>query len=109
MVSIKFFEVRDRATFIPVMAILAHTESGQEQRDWLLRRAGYVGRYVFIVRLTSSPEVQYSQWDWNGRTMQAAASYIEDHFDELEDGAVVDVEFILGETDQPKRSERHAG
>lgn len=29
-----------------------------------------------------------------------------DHWDELEDGSVVDVQFILGERLEPKRSER---
>lgn len=38
--------------------------------------------------------------------MWIAHNWIEQHVDELVDGAVVDVEFILGETTTPKRSER---
>ena len=38
--------------------------------------------------------------------MPIAHNYVLDHFDELEDGDVVDVEFILGETEVKKTSER---
>jgi hypothetical protein len=38
--------------------------------------------------------------------MATAHHYIYDHFDELDDGDVVDVEFILGETAIKKVSER---
>ena len=44
--------------------------------------------------------------EWNSRTMTAAHVYIEMHWSELSDGDVVDVEFILGETAQQKKSER---
>lgn len=37
--------------------------------------------------------------------MCVAHQFIEDHFDELNDGEVVDVQFILGETKVPKVSE----
>ena len=45
-------------------------------------------------------------WGSDTRTYQVAHQYIIDHFDELESGAVVDVEFILKETTEPKKSER---
>jgi hypothetical protein len=44
--------------------------------------------------------------------MPVSHNYIIDHFDELADGDVVDVEFILGEKPAKKVSERltvHAG
>jgi hypothetical protein len=34
--------------------------------------------------------------------MRVACEYIGAHFDDLKDGRVVDVEFILGETKEPK-------
>ena len=39
--------------------------------------------------------------------MQTAHLYIEKNFDALKDGDVVDVQFILGESDKPKTSERN--
>lgn len=45
-------------------------------------------------------------FDWNDRTMHTAHEWITKHFHTLKNGDVVDVEFILGETKVPKRSER---
>ncbi len=36
--------------------------------------------------------------------MHEAHLYINEHFDEMDNGAVVDVEYILGETDKPKKN-----
>ena len=38
--------------------------------------------------------------------MTAAHEWLLKNFDEVDDGAVLDVEFILGETKEPKVSER---
>jgi len=38
--------------------------------------------------------------------MTVAHAYIEKNFHNLNSGDVIDVEFILGETDKPKTSER---
>ena len=38
--------------------------------------------------------------------MQAAHQFIESNWSKLKDGDVIDVEFIVGETDRPKISER---
>ena len=43
---------------------------------------------------------------WGNRTMTTAHVYIEQHWDRIEDGSVIDVEFILKETKAPKISER---
>ena len=47
----------------------------------------------------------YDAYDWRDRTMQVAHDYIEKNWGDLVDGAVVDVQFILGETAAPKVSE----
>jgi hypothetical protein len=49
----------------------------------------------------------YDPYDWNDRTMQTAHNYIAKNFDDLSNGDVVDVEYILEETDEPKISERN--
>lgn len=48
----------------------------------------------------------YDPYDWGDRTWQVAHDYIARHWDELVDGAVVDVEYVLGETAEPKHPER---
>ena len=39
------------------------------------------------------------------RTYHVAHLYVQQHWDEITSGDVVDVEFVLGETDAPKESE----
>lgn len=41
-----------------------------------------------------------------GRTLGIAHKYINEHYDELDSGDVVDVRFILGETEKPEPSTR---
>ena len=49
MLETKTFEIRDRGTFIPVMATAMR--SVQDQDKYLLQRAGY-NPYTFLVALT---------------------------------------------------------
>lgn len=105
----KCFEIRDRHTFIPVLATKVSFED--EAESYLLRRCGFRQdtKAVFLTRLGTG-EGNYDPNGWvNGtRTMTTAHRYIKLNFDALPNGAVVDVEFISGETSVPKRSERHA-
>lgn len=109
----KTFEIRDKNTFIPVMAV--QLEPGCEADRYLLARAGY-GRkpeeqkqYYLVATLITQwgwVDTEYDPFKWGGeRTMNAAHHYIEKNWDSLESGAVVDVQFILGETAEPKVSE----
>lgn len=101
----KVFEIRDRRTFIPAIAVKLMVRD--ELDGYLLHRAGYRaddGR-VLLARLVDGSG-RTDPYDWHNRTMKTAHCYIDQHFDELENGAVIDVEHILGETTQPKRSER---
>jgi len=95
--QVKILEVRDRATFIPVMATLLERECKAQRR--LLSAAGYGGAitYVIVTKLDGTIS-QYAPHAWGGRTMPNAHSYILHHWDELVDGDVIDIEYILGET-----------
>lgn len=104
----KTFEIRDRMTFIGALA--TKLEPGCPRDSYLLSRSGYglrpedQSRYVVLSRLEGDT-LHYDPFAWNSRTMTTAHRYIVEHFDELESGAVIDVEFILGETTEPKGSE----
>ena len=104
----KLFELRDRETFVPVLAVLM--ESEQDQEAWLLRRAGYgpMTNLVLMAGIGTHPDkASYSPYDWgSSRTRQVAHEYITTNWHNLTSGAVIDVEFILGEKDVPKESER---
>jgi hypothetical protein len=104
----KVFEVRDRNTFIPVIA--SAMQSDDFAQSYLLRRSGYAhGGTVLVARLQGGGASNCDVYDWRDRTMQNAHAYIEKEFSNLKDGDVIDVEFILGETSSPKCSERMEG
>lgn len=109
----KTFEVRDRATFIPVLAV--KMVPGCEADRYLFGRAGYgttpqgQGEYVLVARITGGEgNMKCDPFEWpNGaRTMLIAHQYIVKNFDALNSGDVVCVEHILGERESKKRSER---
>jgi hypothetical protein len=106
----KTLEIRDKGTFIPALAVQLGPTC--EADRWLLARAGFglsptnQANYVILVHLEGD-ESHYDPHAWShARTMPVAHSFILENFDRLEDGAVVDVEFILGESQVPKVSER---
>jgi hypothetical protein len=107
----KTLEVRDSMTFIPVLAVRLWPNN--EEDCYLLSRAGYGrteadqigGDYVLLTRLDGGL-CYYDPLMWGNRTLGCAHAYIRNFWDELKTGQVIDVEFILGETDTPKESER---
>jgi hypothetical protein len=107
----KTIEVRDRATFMPMLAI--RLDPGTEADRYLLGRAGYgpePAQYVLLARIAGgSGAIHCDPYEWPGeaRTIPEVHRWLVEHFDEIESGAVVDVQFLLGETPQPKVSEAH--
>ena len=108
----KALEIRDRGTFIPALAVDMNPSNGAQR--YLLRRCGYAcddAPNVILTRLDGDSlpgngEATNDPYARTGRTWPTAHHWIIDHWGELEDGDVVDVSFILGETDKPKVSER---
>lgn len=112
----KMFEVRDEGTFLPVIAV--RLDPANEAERYLLARSGY-GRtaeaqrqsnYVIVFRaLAEDTPANYSPEQWGDRTMRIAHQHIERNFAKLVPGAVVDIQYILGETKTPKPSEAAGG
>jgi hypothetical protein len=96
----KTIEIRDRHTLVPALAIQVSGEDG-----YLCRRAGFGNPMVYLLKLATQ-ECRYDPWAWGDRTLKTAHLHIAEYFDDLADGAVVDVEFLLGETQTPKASEQ---
>ncbi len=88
----KLFEIRDRATFIPAMAILVSGDDG-----YLMRRAGFGAALVYLIALATE-RCAYDPYNWGNRTMLTAHNFIAENWDVLKSGEVIDVEYILGET-----------
>ncbi len=105
--KVKALELRDAATFIPALAV--DMNPADESQRYLLRRCGYPcdGRpNILLTRLSGEGEASNDPYSWGGRTFPVAHNWIIEHWDQLEDGDVVDVSFILGETQSRKISER---
>lgn len=112
MAKSKVFELRDRATFIPIIATQLGSDDDQER--WLMAQAGF-GRssesqkfYVILTSLNHAEktEIDPNAWDSSVRTYSAAHRYITENFESLVEGQVIDVEWILMETLEPKISQR---
>lgn len=109
----KTFELRDRSTFIPVLATRLNPADDRDR--YLLARAGY-GRdadsqssYIILSKLDGVAGTYDPFCHGPGRTMKVAHLHILQHFDILENGAVIDVEYVLGEVAEPKVSEQNEG
>lgn len=122
----KIIEIRDSGTFIPALAIRLGSLNNQERR--LLWKAGF-GRdfedqseYIVLAKIAGGEpcacHIDPFAWGQNPRTMFVAHMYLlnrqkevnpnadkHDGFDALPQGALVDVEYILGLRDTPKVSE----
>jgi hypothetical protein len=106
--EVKCLEIRDSMTFIPVICIRPAPESPAQR--YLLRRDGYCGddsESCIIMIDAQCRGVAYDCYDWTkgSRTHRVAHNYIAEHWHELADGDVIDVQFILGETSEKKISE----
>ena len=110
----KLFEIRDRATFIPIMAVQCCPIMSGER--YLLSRAGYGPtaaeqiQYVLMCEINGGGGKVHCdpiKWGRHARTLQVAHQYIMDNWINLLSGDVIDVEYILGETTTPKVSEQY--
>lgn len=109
----KLFEVRDRKTFIPVICIKLNPCNYEER--YLIAMSGYglqpkkQAEYILMARLN---ELKFEDHPFGHsgypvvRTMGTAHAHVIKHWDELKTGDVIDVEFIMGETTEPKISQR---
>lgn len=109
----KVFEIRDRATFIPVLGVKLKVDDLASVEAWLLRRAGYAmedllgGTFVLLTTLSSGVgRAICDPYDWGGDTFPPAHDYIARYWDRIRSGDVIDAEFIRGESAAPKLSER---
>ena len=101
----KVLEIRDRATYIPVVAFKTAGESDAEQS--LFKSVGLTNEHLILVKL-SDCTANYSsfRWDRQSRTMRVAHDYINAHWNNIKSGDVVDIEYILKETVSKKMPQR---
>lgn len=108
--EVKCLEIRDEGTFIPVICI--RPVPVNEGQRYLLRRDGYRGddteRCIIMIDVQCNG-VAYDPYDWKDtRTKRNAHNFITERWKFLKDGDVVDVQYLLGETETKKISERES-
>lgn len=109
----KVLEIRDHGTFIGALAI--RMLGANPIQEYYFRHCGYPadGSSIMLLILAGGKATN-DPYEWGAlrmgpRTMPVAHDFILRRFDSLSDGDVVDVAFILGETDKAKVSERLEG
>jgi hypothetical protein len=104
----KYFEIRDRATRMLVMAMRTNAQHPVEAEA--LAASGY-GRHTnsdtVIMLDLNDCRASNDPYKWNGqaRTLPTAHEHIRKNWDTLESGTVLDVRVILGEETTPARGE----
>lgn len=112
--NLKLFELRDRATFIPIFAFqtIPPSSLSDPKENWLMRKAGYGIEHppvIIGVLNCKTPEHSHCTYDpsvHGDRTFGTAHAFIEKHWDALNSGDVIDVEFLLGEKFEMAESDR---
>ena len=127
-VETKFIEVRDEGTTIVCMVTAVnrrdmHDDEGHDKSsEWMLYRGGWgkdtTGLYfsticptepVWAIGAAGSSYIDHYSPGYKGsRTFIVAWPWIQQHWDELETGDLVDVEYILKLQKSPKVTERVA-
>lgn len=105
---VKALEIRDDGTTMSMLAIKLVPDN--EAQRAVLRHAGYGTPEDYVILLHAHDcKGSYDPFKQPGapniRTRFEAHRYIKEHFDQLADGDVVDVEHILGERPTKKPSE----
>jgi hypothetical protein len=101
----KYLEIRDRGTYVGAYAFKINPKNIPSIK--IVRRAGFGPQkpYIMLGRLDSNL-CTYSPYEHNSpRTMKVAHLYIIREWDSIKSGDIIDIEFILGETDKPKESD----
>ena len=99
--TVKLFEVRDKATCIAAFAFKPAEIWGNTNDidEFLLRRCGFPpNNNAIIFGKLDYGTAHVDPYNWDNRTMHEAHLYVEENYDKLASGSIIDVQFILGET-----------
>jgi len=111
----KIIEVRDAGTHVDVLAI--RLEAQNEQERYILARSGYGGGNEDFANFTLMIDLNWPVSIWGSayecemdtrpsRTFYEAHRELTKNWDAYKSGDVLDVQFVIGETDHPKKSDR---
>ncbi|MFA5037373.1 MAG: hypothetical protein WC479_09390 [Candidatus Izemoplasmatales bacterium] len=108
--EIKCFELRDRGTFIPVMCVRIDMSKVDEPDRYLLSRGGWGSdqKITYMININDG-RCQWDAFCWTLEPYLTAHQHIQDNWDSLKGGEVIDGEFLRGESPVAKESERENG
>jgi hypothetical protein len=107
----KIFEVRSPATLIVIIATKLKAEN--QQTAALLSHSGYgqtnkdIERYILVTAIDGGGGgiATTDAYKHHCEELRVAHIYINEHFSDLENGSVLDVDYIRGTSDKPKKSD----
>ena len=106
----KKIEVKAKENCTPVMAV--RPDASNDAEAYLLGRSGYGlnhpswRSYIFLFPIEYDGLAVVDPFKQKTHELQVAHSYVNEHFDELEPGAVLDVDYIEGRRPAPRKSDR---
>lgn len=125
----KIFEIRDHMTHVEWLCIKSGTLS-KEQRDKIIYAVGANDRLqtlaapairesqmwgrngygagwegIIVMPLHHLSETKYDPYSWDNDRYRVLHAYIIDHWADLAHTALIDIQHIIGETDQPVASD----
>ena len=111
----KIIEIRDKGTFVPAVAVYMANDGLPS--SYLLRRSGVVSAPTILLAPLTRIQACTDPYDWGDRTFQVSHMFLygwlpKEHcavpqgWGQIKNGDVLDVEYILGETESPKVSEQ---
>lgn len=107
--DIKFFEIRDRGTTISAMAInLQRRFDRSQMENAMLAYAGYGFDTTILLIKLADCEAAYNPYEWKNnpaRTMPRAHHHIEQNWENLKSGTLIDVRVLMGESPQAAEPE----
>lgn len=100
----KILELRDRATFIPVVAIYLDYHNASEEERYLLGSTGWGGGpWLMLAKLI---DFNFTDYYTSQVWMNRAHDHIKENWHSIPNYAVVDMEFVRGESVAPKQPQR---
>lgn len=108
--DIKLLEIRDRGTCIAAIAFKIDSSKNESER-FLMGKAGFglssydQNQYIFLTALQCHKPITTDPYEWGDRTYKAVHLHLIDSWDDITSGDVIDVEYILKESDVKKLSE----
>ena len=101
----KMFEILDKGLCIPVIAIKMDGDNKLENE--FFNAGGWCKSSVMLINTDGKSDAKYDPFKWRdeaNNTLFEAHRYIEQYFDKLPNFSTIDVQYILGKSKAPNKT-----